>query len=200
MILCHSKLGEKGLPFFKLLKNSDKIEWDDEARKSLEELKTLMSTPPVLTAPADQETLLYISATTHVVGTVLVVEYEEPDPAHMVQRPVYYISEVLSDSKIRYTQVQKLLYTILINSHKLHHYFQAHKIPVVSSYPIDEILHNRDVHGRVVKWSMELNEFDINFCPRHVIKSQILVDFIVEWTKIQEPPPREAKALDDVLR
>ncbi|XP_072149549.1 uncharacterized protein [Setaria viridis] len=101
-----SKLGEKGLPFFKLLKKVDKFECDDEASKALKELKAFLTTPPIMTALADQETLqLYISAMTHVVSIVLVVEREEPGHAHMVQRPVYYVSKVLSDCKIRYTQV-----------------------------------------------------------------------------------------------
>jgi hypothetical protein len=43
-----SKLGEKGLSFFKLLKKSDKFEWTDEADQVLEELKTLLTTPPVM--------------------------------------------------------------------------------------------------------------------------------------------------------
>ncbi|XP_072146610.1 uncharacterized protein [Setaria viridis] len=98
------KLGEKGLPFFKLLKKVEKFEWDDEASKALEELKSFLTTPPVMTAPADQEMLyLYISTTTHVVSTVQVVERQEPGHTHMVQRLVYYVSEVLSDSKIRYS-------------------------------------------------------------------------------------------------
>ncbi|XP_072150864.1 uncharacterized protein [Setaria viridis] len=98
-----SKLGEKGLPFFKLFKKADKFEWDDEAHKALEELKTFLSTPPVLMALADQEILqLYISMTTHVVSMVLVVEHEESSHAYMVQMPVYYVSEVLSDSKACY--------------------------------------------------------------------------------------------------
>ncbi|XP_072147502.1 uncharacterized protein [Setaria viridis] len=124
-----NKLREKGLAFFKLLKKVDKFEWDDETSKELEQLKAFLTTPPVMTAPADQETLyLYISATTHVVSTVLVVEREDPGYAHMVQQPVYYVSEVLNDSKIRYTQVQKLLYAVLFSSKKLRHYFQVHKI------------------------------------------------------------------------
>ncbi|XP_072146368.1 uncharacterized protein [Setaria viridis] len=98
---------------------------------------------------------------------------------------------VLSDSKIIYTEVQKLLHAILITSRKLPHYCQAHKIRVVSVYPISEILHNRDVHSRVVKWSVELKEFDIDFCPHHVIKSQIQANFVAEVTKIQEPPSLE---------
>jgi hypothetical protein len=48
--------------------------------------------------------------------------------------------------------VQKLLYAILITSRKLRHYFQAHKIKVASSYPLGDILHNKDAKGRVVKW------------------------------------------------
>jgi ribonuclease HI len=45
--------------------------------------------------------------------------------------------------------------------------------------------------GRIVKWSVELGEFDLEFCPRQAIKSQILADFISEWTETQQPPPAE---------
>jgi hypothetical protein len=70
-----SKLGEKGLPFFKLLKKSDKFTWTDEADQALEELKTFLTTPPVMVPLAPKETLLlYISASTQVVSAVLVAE------------------------------------------------------------------------------------------------------------------------------
>jgi hypothetical protein len=62
---------------------------------------------------------------------------------------------------------------------------------VPSSFPLGEIIYNCDANGRIVKWSVELGEFDIEFCPRQVIKSQILADFVSEWTKIQMPPPKE---------
>ena len=67
-------------------------------------------TPPVLTAPDDGEVLLYIAATTHVVSIVLVIERDEPGHVYKIQRPVYFISEVLGESKARYPQVQNLLY------------------------------------------------------------------------------------------
>jgi hypothetical protein len=68
-----SKLGEKGLPFFKLLKKSDKFKWIDKADQALEELKTFLTTPPVMVPPAPKKTLLlYISASTQVVSAVLV--------------------------------------------------------------------------------------------------------------------------------
>jgi hypothetical protein len=115
-----SKLGEKGLPFFKLLKKADKFVWDDEAQKAFEALKESLTTPPVMTPPIPKETLLlYISATTNVVGTVLVTEREEEGHDYPVQRPVHYVSEVLADAKTRYTQPQKLHYALLITSRKL---------------------------------------------------------------------------------
>jgi hypothetical protein len=107
----------------------------------------------------------------NVVSTVFVAKREEEGQAYPVQRPVYYISEVLADAKTRYTQPYKLLYALLITSRKLRHYFQAHKIVVLSSFPLGETIRNYDASGRIVKWSVELGEFEIEFCPRQAIKS-----------------------------
>jgi hypothetical protein len=53
-----------------------------------------------------------------------------------------------------------------ITSRKLRHYFQAHKIVVPSSFPLGDIILNRDANDRIVKWSVELGEFELEFCPR----------------------------------
>jgi hypothetical protein len=127
-----------------------------------------------------------------VVSTVLVVEREEEGQAYPVQRPVYYVSEVLANAKTRYTQPQKLLYALLITSRKLRHYFQAHKIVVPSSFPLGEVIHNRDANDCIGKWLVELGEFEIEFCLWQAIKSQILANFMSEWTEIQMPLPRSA--------
>src|SRR6266508_4237287 len=115
--------------------------------------------------------LLYIAATSHMVSTAIVVERQEEDHILKVQCPVYFISEVLSESKIRYPQVQKILYDVLITSRKLVHYFQAHPISVVTSFLIGDILHNRDATRRITKWAVELGSFELIFKPRTAIKS-----------------------------
>jgi hypothetical protein len=46
-----SKLGEWGLPFFKLLKHQKKFVWTPEVDQALAQLKDFLSKPPVLTAP-----------------------------------------------------------------------------------------------------------------------------------------------------
>jgi hypothetical protein len=79
-----------------------------------------------------EDLLLYISCTTHVVSTVLVVEPAEEGHAYPVQHPIYFISEVLGHSKKKYPQVQKLLYAVLLTARKLRHYFDDHKVIVVT--------------------------------------------------------------------
>jgi hypothetical protein len=80
----------------------------------------MLKSPPILTAPIPEELmLLYISVETQVISAALVVEREEPERSQKVQRPVYFVSEVLSNSKTCYSQMQKLVYVILMTKRKL---------------------------------------------------------------------------------
>ena len=105
------------------------------------------------------------------VSIAIVVERQEEGHAYKVQRPVYFVSKVLSESNARYPPVQKLLYAILITLRKLQHYFQEYKISVVTDFPLSDILHNRDATGRISKWAVKLGALSFDIKPRTAIKS-----------------------------
>jgi hypothetical protein len=133
-----SRLAERALPFFKLLRKSGPFAWTEEAEQAFQELKQHLVSLSILVAPEPGEPLyLYIAAAAEAVSMVLVIETtaqedqvalegQEPEGSagvQTVQRPVYYISEVLHEAKARYLETHKLLYAVLVASRKLRHYF-----------------------------------------------------------------------------
>jgi hypothetical protein len=155
----------------------------------LNEHKTLITKSLILASPKAGETLfLYVMATTQVISAALVVEREEPRHVYKVQRSVYYISKVLSNCESHYNKVQKLLYAVLIMKHELLHYFEGHPVCVVISHGLEEIVQNCLATGRITKWALELLGLDIIYIPQTTAKSETLVDFVAEWTEIQQLP------------
>jgi hypothetical protein len=183
-----SRLGERGLSLYRLLRKAERFTWTPEAEEALGNLKALLSSAPILVPPAVGEALLiYITATTQVVSAVIVVERQEEGHALLVQRPVYFISEVLSETKIRYPQIQKLLYVVILTRWKLLHYFESHPVTVVSSFPLGEIIQCREASGRIAKWAVEIMGETISFASRKAIKSQVLAYIVAEWVDTQLP-------------
>jgi hypothetical protein len=183
-----SKLGEKSLPFYQLLSKIDKFTWTTEAQVAFDDLKHRLSTSPVLVTPREKEPmLLYITANNQVVSSALVVERAEEGKTHGVQRIVYYLSEVLSPTKQRYRHYQKLAYAIYMTRKKLPHYFKCHLIVVVASTSLASIPNNPDATGHVSLWGITLGLWVITYERQSTIKSQVLPDFIAEWTEAQLP-------------
>jgi ethanolamine utilization protein EutP (predicted NTPase) len=123
-----------------------------------------------------------------VVSIAIVIEQGESYTNRKIQYPVYFVSEVLSDSKTQYFHIMKLAYALLITSHKLSHYFQAHQIKVHTSSTLGKILNNREATGKIAKWDIELSMYDIIYKLRTTIMAQALSDFVAEWTETQTPP------------
>jgi hypothetical protein len=120
-------------------------------------------TPPSLGAPL----LLYLAASHSIVSAALV--QEKQDGQVKKQAPVYFVSEVLSLSKKNYTELDKVLYAVLMASRKLWHYFQAYHIIIPSLQPLKDIMRNRQATGRIGKWAAEVNEFSIDYVHRSSI-------------------------------
>ena len=80
-----------------------------------------------------------------------------------VQKPVYCISKILMGAENRYVKIEKLAYALLIAARKLRHYFQAHPITVLTDQPLKQILQRPDTSGRLLKWSIELSKFHIDY-------------------------------------
>jgi hypothetical protein len=113
--------------------------------------------------------LLYVSVTETTVSAVLVQEQKTNHLKYQV--PVYYVSEALSGSKVYYSEIEKIAYTVLTASRKLKHCFQARKIRVLTNYPLKEVLQSCRTTGRLEKLAAELSQHFIEFEKRTSIKS-----------------------------
>ena len=78
--------------------------------------------------------------------------------------------------------MEKLNLALVTAARKLRPYFQAHTIEVPTEYPMKQVLHKPETSGRLIKWAIELSEFDIIYKPETVIKGQVLTDFIMKFT------------------
>ena len=140
-------------------------------------LKTYLSSPPVLVSPFKGELLtLYLAVSDFSTSASLVRERGR------VQRPIYYCSRALREAEERYPKMEKLILALVTTSRKIRPYIKAHTIKVPTEYPMKKVLHKPETSGMLIKWAIELSEFDIRYKPRTAIKGQILADFIMEFT------------------
>ena len=81
--------------------------------------------------------------------------------------------------------MEKLILALVTVARKLRPYFQAHTIEVPTEYPMKQVLHKLETSGRLMKWAIELSEFDIRYKPKTAIKGQVLADFVMEFTSAE---------------
>ncbi|GJT16463.1 reverse transcriptase domain-containing protein [Tanacetum coccineum] len=163
-----SKSAEKLLPFFKILKKCTKkgdFQWTREAGVAFKQMKKLIAELPMLTAPKEKEELImYLAAAKEAIIAVLMTERGGK------QLPVYFVSRALRGPEINYTPMEKLVLALLSASRRLKRYFQAHIIVVITDQPIKQLLSKSEISGRMLKWKLELEGYDIQYRPRTSIK------------------------------
>jgi hypothetical protein len=143
-----SRSAERNLPFFEILKSVEVFQWGPAQQKAFEELNKYLIDLTTLTPPAPGALLLlYVAASHSTVSAALVQEKLEGQIKK--QAPEYFVSEVISLSKKKFTELEKVLYAVLMASRKLQHYFQAFHIIVPSSQPLKDIMRNTEATGRI---------------------------------------------------
>ena len=135
-----SKATDKCLPFFKVLKKA--FEWMNECQKAFQDLKTYLTTAPLLSPSVPGEELyLYLAVSPHAVSLALIREEGR------VQKPVDYTSQALRGAEGRYPMMEKLAFALLTASRKLRHYFQAHIINVLTDHPLKKAMNKLEAAG-----------------------------------------------------
>ncbi|CAL9017856.1 unnamed protein product, partial [Prunus brigantina] len=193
-----SKATDRCVPFFKALKGGKhQITWTPECDQAFQNLKNYMSKAPLLSKPLPGEVLLlYLSVSVTAVSSVLI---RKPEKAEL---PIFYVSKALQSAELRYPPLEQLALALVISARRLRPYFQAHQITVLTNQPLRQVLQKPETSGRLVKWAIELGEFDVQFKPRPAEKGQAVADFISELTLpapsepfITDPLPTVTKGL-----
>ena len=167
-----SRASDKCRSFFQVLKKA--FQWDAHCQEAFTTPKTYLSSPPILVSPSERELLtLYLAISDFETSAALVRERDK------VQQPVYYCSRVLRGAEERYPKIEKMILALVTTSRKLRPYFQAHTVEVPTEYLMKQILYKPETSGRLMKWAIELSEFDIRYKPRTTVKGHILAYFII---------------------
>ncbi|XP_012836532.1 PREDICTED: uncharacterized protein LOC105957150 [Erythranthe guttata] len=176
-----SKAGEASHPFFKILRKGTQFEWTEESEKAFEQLKSLLARLPLLAKPVPGEKLyVYLAVGEFAVSSVFAQEEEG------VQSPVYYASKLLRGAEMRYSEIEKMGLALVTTARKLRPYFISHAIVVRTNHPMKTVMGRMEVSGRMVKWAVEMGQFDISYEPWIAIKGQALADFLQETTRPEE--------------
>ncbi|XP_012833163.1 PREDICTED: uncharacterized protein LOC105954039 [Erythranthe guttata] len=176
-----SRVADASHPFIRILRKSHRFEWDEAADKAFEQLKVALTQLPLLVKPETGEKLyVYMAAGEQAISTVLLSE------RNGAQYPIYYVSRMLKGAEKRYSEIEKMGLALVTAARKLRPYFLSHSIVVRTNFPLKATLGKIDVSGRMVKWAVELGQFDIEYEPRISIKAQALADFLQETTRSEE--------------
>ena len=144
-------------------------------------MKHYLSNPSLLSPSKEGENLfLYLAVSAIAVSAALIRE------ENRVQFPVYYVSQAFQGAEAKYPRIEKIAFALIVASCKLHPYFQANPILVMTNQPIRKSMNKSEAAGRMVQWAVELSQFDIEYHPKTTIKAQVLADFIAKFTILDE--------------
>ena len=176
-----SRSADRCRPFFLLLHKWKEFEWSEECVVAFQQLKQYLSRPPIMSSPVVDEILFaYIAVAFNVISFVLI----RVDSG--IQLPVYYVSKSFNEAEVRYLPLEKTILAVVHATRELPHYFQANTVVVLTQLPLKSILKSADYTGRIAKWGMILEAFDIKYMPCTFIKGQVLANLVAGFAECPE--------------
>lgn len=165
-----SRSTDKCLPFFKTLRKA--FQWTPESEEAFAQLKTYLSSPPLLSRAVTREELyIYLVVSLGAVSSALMRE-ELGD-----QKPIFYVNRAYRGVEVRYPLIEQLAFALVISAQRLCPNFCSHTIVVLTDQPLRQVLQKPKMPGRLVQCSIELGKFDIQYPPCRAMKKQVMAEF-----------------------
>ncbi|KAA0050334.1 uncharacterized protein E6C27_scaffold88G00600 [Cucumis melo var. makuwa] len=185
-----SNLAGRCQPFQRLMRKDVVFDWDQSCQNAFDSIKKYLLNPPVLSAPATEKPLiLYIAAQETSLGALIAQENDKGKECAL-----YYLSRTLTGAELNYSPIEKMCLALFFAIDKLRHYMQAFTIHLVAkSDPVKYILSRPVILGRLAKWAIILQQYDIVYIPQKAVKGQALADFLAD-----HPVPSNWKLCDDL--
>ena len=150
---------DKLWPFFLALKGENTTRWTNDCKQALEKIKRYLTQPPILSCLEPGEQLyMYLAASDCVVSVVLIRHMKDKE-----QRSIYYVSKAMVGVETRYFKMEQTTLALKSAAQKLRPYFQAHQVTMLTNQPLRSILHRLDLSKRMLKWAIELSEYEIKY-------------------------------------
>ncbi|KAM1506182.1 hypothetical protein ACFXTO_002081 [Malus domestica] len=194
-----SNLAGRCQPFSRLMKKDVPFVWDKACNNAFESIKKYLSSPPVLGAPVPGKPLiLYIAAQESSVGALLAQENEAQK-----EGALYYLSRTLTGAELNYSPIEKMCLALMFAIQKLRHYMHAYTIHLVAKAdPVKYVMSKPVLTGRLAKWALLLNQYEIIYVSAKAVKGQALVDFLADhpiladWKISDDLPDEEVFCID----
>ncbi|CAL8083348.1 unnamed protein product [Prunus armeniaca] len=172
-----SNLAGRCQPFSRLMKKDVPFVWDEACHNAFESIKKYLSSSPLLGAPIPGKPLiLYIAAQERSIGALLAQENESHN-----EQALYYLSRTLTGPELNYTPIEKMCLALVFAIQKLRHYMQAFTVHLIAlADPVRYVMSKPVLTGRLAKWALLLNQYEIIYTPARAVKGQVVADFLAD--------------------
>ena len=152
--------------FFLALKWANATKWMSDCEQAFEKIKRYLTQPPILSGLQPGEQLyMYLTVSNCTVSAILFHHVKDKE-----QRPIYYVSKAMVDAKTRYSKMEQTTLALKSVAQKLRPYFQAHQVIILMKQPLRSIFHKPNLSRRMLRWAIELSEYEIEYQPRLAVK------------------------------